>query len=68
MYLSTGAMVCFLEFINSQISLVISKRTDLGVPVVAQWLTNLTRNHEDAHEAVGSIPGLARWVKDSALL
>ena len=26
-----------------------------GVPVVAQWLTNLTRNHEVA----GSTPGLA---------
>ena len=26
-----------------------------GVPVVAQWLTNPTRNHEVA----GSIPGLA---------
>ena len=26
----------------------------LGVPVVAQWLTNLTWNHE----VVGSIPGL----------
>ena len=35
-----------------------------GVLVVAQWLTNLTRNQEVA----ASIPGLAQWVKDLALL
>ena len=35
----------------------------LGVPVVAQSLTNPTRNHEVAV----SIPGLAHWVRDLEL-
>ena len=36
----------------------------LGVPIVAQQLTNLTSILENA----GLIPGLTRWVKDPMLL
>ena len=39
------------------------KRLANGVPVMAQWLTNPTRNNE----VVGSIPGLVQWVKDLVL-
>ena len=39
------------------------KNSLTGVPVVAQWLTNLSSNYED----VGSIPGLAQGFKDLAL-
>ena len=35
----------------------------MGVPVVAQWLTNPTKTHE----VVGSVPGLAQWVKGSGI-
>ena len=45
------------------------KCKDTGVPVVEQWLMNPTRNHGVASSipgVVGSIPGLAQWVKDLA--
>ena len=41
----------------------LKKQVHNGVPVMAQWLRNPTRNREVA----GSIPGLAQWVKDPAL-
>ena len=39
------------------------KKWRTGVPVVAEWLTNPTSNHE----VVGSIPGLSQWVGDLVL-
>ena len=40
------------------------KNLSHGVSVVAQWLTNTTKIHEDS----GLIPGLTQWIKDLALL
>ena len=39
-----------------------TKNSNVGIPVMAWWLTNLTSIHEDA----GSIPDLAQWIKDPA--
>ena len=40
------------------------KYSVIGVPVVAQWLMNPTKNSE----VMGAIPGFAQWVKGLALL
>ena len=39
------------------------QKIEWAVPVMAQWLVNPTRIHEDS----GSIPGLTHWVKGLAL-
>ena len=51
------------------VAILISDKIDfkmkaIAVPIMAQWLTNPTRNHE----VTGSTPGLTQWVKDPALL
>ena len=51
------------KYIKLKLKIFKNKNVLDGVPVVAQWLTNLTGNHGVA----GSIPGLAQWIKDPAL-
>ena len=45
------------------LKIVVIKVIASGVPTVAQWLTNPTRNHEVG----GLVPALAQWVNDPAL-
>ena len=42
---------------------LVLKKACPGVPIMAQWLANPTKNPE----VVGSVPALAQWVGDLAL-
>ena len=53
-------MTAHIYSFDSKKKLLPKKRQIGGVPVMAQWLTNPTRNHKVA----GSFPGLAQWAKD----
>ena len=56
-----SASVCKMKRVldvlnNVKVLLKMVKMVNLGVPIMAQWLTNPMSIHEDA----GSIPGLAQ--------
>ena len=60
---ATGAALEKAKRQKKKIKLKKKFNRNFGVPVVAQWLTNPTRNHE----VVGLVPGLAQWVNDPVL-
>ena len=58
-----NSLCCKQKLIHFKSLYFILRKESPGVPIMAQWLTNPTRNHEVA----GSIPSLPQWVKDPAL-
>ena len=56
------SVLSFFKY-RSVFLVILIKFLEFRVPVVSQWLTNPASIQED----VGSIPGLAQWVKDLAL-
>ena len=44
-------------------TVIVSSLMVFGVPIMVQWLTNPTRNHEVA----GSVAALAQWVNHPVL-
>ena len=62
MALLRGKIIALHDYIREEeISQI--NNINSGVPGVAQWLTNPTRNYEVA----GSVPALAQWVNNLAL-
>ena len=56
-------LLCMKEMVFAVSESQLLRNRGVGVPIVAQWLTNPTRNHEVA----GSVPALAQWVNDPVL-
>ena len=52
-----------IEKMNRPVTSTEIKTVIKGVPMMAQWLTNLTR----IHGVVDSVPALAQWINDPAL-
>ena len=58
-----GENTDYLSFIVQVLGTRGIKKEAIAVPLVAQWVKNLTSIHEN----MCLIPGLAQWVKDPAL-
>ena len=49
--------------IEKKVVQLATQTVKLGIPTVAQQVTNLTSIHKDP----GSVPGLTRWIKNLGL-